>query len=281
MIKVLVSHLLNEEYLLKWWLPHHLTKFDFGVIIDYGSTDNSLDIVRHMAPHWQIIRSANKDFDSYKTDSEVCAVEQEIQYRYPGAWMMALNTTEFLIGDTSILVNMLGGKVQKTIPCDIMVDPQELEFKEPDPNKPLVLQRTHGIPLVWNKRNSIDPFENDINYAAGDAGIPYTNRMMRSIHNYPHSYLKNSIYGVGGRHYWGTPYEWFRVLWYGWSPYTSRLVERKCAIQKTISEYDRNRGAAGQHLGLTEEISYNRLKFHQKYSVDLKQKIYELEGLTL
>jgi hypothetical protein len=30
-----ISHIFNEEYLLPFWLEHHRTIFDHGIIIDY------------------------------------------------------------------------------------------------------------------------------------------------------------------------------------------------------------------------------------------------------
>jgi FkbM family methyltransferase len=37
----LIGHFRNEEYLLPWWLRHHVPMFDHGVLIDYSSTDAS------------------------------------------------------------------------------------------------------------------------------------------------------------------------------------------------------------------------------------------------
>lgn len=268
--------------MLKWWIPHHLNKFDHGIIIDYGSTDSSLDIVRTLAPNWEIVRSGNQDFNAYNVDFEVYHIERQIQAKYPGSWMLALNVTEFLIGDTSILTHLYGNRSQKLIPCDIMVDPPELEYAEPDVNAPLVLQRTHGIPMIWGKTNSVDPYSNEINWACAPGGpnqdIPYANRLMRSIHNYSHNYLENSLNPGGGRHYWGAPFEWFRVLWYGWSPFTHGMLERKCAIQHSIPQVDKDKGAGRQHWDLTEEVCQYRLKFFQSYSKDLRDQIYRLEG---
>lgn len=285
MRKVIITHILNEEYLLRWWIPHHLNKFDHGIIIDYGSTDNSLDIIRTLAPHWEIVKTVNENFNAYNADVEVYQIEKRIQQTYPGAWMIALNVTEFLIGDTSILTDMVGNRTQKLLACDTMVDPSELENVEPDFNKSLVLQRTNGIPMIWNKTNCVFPYENEINWAVAPGGshtdIFYANRLMRSIHNYSHNYLENSMFPRGGRHYWGTPFEFLRVLWYGWSPYTDELIKRKCAIQHAIPESDKNVGVGSQHWNLNKEVCDYRLKFFRSFSKDMKEQIYQLEGQNL
>jgi hypothetical protein len=45
-MKTVISHFYNEEYMLPWWLKHHRQYFDHGILIDYGSTDKSLDIIK-------------------------------------------------------------------------------------------------------------------------------------------------------------------------------------------------------------------------------------------
>ena len=41
-----ISGIYNEEYLLPFWLEHHRKIFDHGVIVDWHSTDRSLEIIR-------------------------------------------------------------------------------------------------------------------------------------------------------------------------------------------------------------------------------------------
>ena len=40
----------NEEYLLPYWLKHHTRLFDHGILINWGSTDNSVEIIKRYAP---------------------------------------------------------------------------------------------------------------------------------------------------------------------------------------------------------------------------------------
>jgi len=89
---LLTSHFWNEEQLLPYWLKHHLPLFDHAVLVDYGSTDNSRDIIRELAPHWEVRSSRNKFFEAANCDEEL----MEIERSYDGYWKMVLNTTEFV-----------------------------------------------------------------------------------------------------------------------------------------------------------------------------------------
>ena len=94
-----ISHIYNEEYLLPYWLEHHSNFFKNGIIIDYMSTDNSLDIIRKKCPHWKIITTKNiidnkPNFEASKIDNEVQEIEKTIN-----GYKICLNTTEFLFFD--------------------------------------------------------------------------------------------------------------------------------------------------------------------------------------
>lgn len=45
---ILLSNIYNEEYLLPFWCTHHKSMFDHAVIVDYGSTDKSIDIIKEI-----------------------------------------------------------------------------------------------------------------------------------------------------------------------------------------------------------------------------------------
>ena len=93
MRRIVISHFYNEAYLLPWWLKHHREMFDHGVLIDYASTDDSVAICRELVPDWEVIPSENAHFSALLCDFEVMKHEQ----RFPDAWKIALNTTEFLV----------------------------------------------------------------------------------------------------------------------------------------------------------------------------------------
>ena len=98
MYKTIISHFYNEEYLLPWWLEHHKKYFNHGIMINYASTDNSVSIIRQICPDWTVINSRNQFFDAKLIDDEVSDVESTVN-----GWKTCLNTTEFLVGDYSLL----------------------------------------------------------------------------------------------------------------------------------------------------------------------------------
>ena len=88
----ILSHFYNEEYLLPFWLEHHRKIFDHGILVDYDSTDNSLDIIKEYAPDWTVIKSRNKEFLAWQTDAEIQELESDIN-----GYKFCLQLTEFLL----------------------------------------------------------------------------------------------------------------------------------------------------------------------------------------
>lgn len=99
----LISHIYNEEFLLPFFIERHYEKFDHGIILDYGSTDESLNILKGMAPKWSIIDCSNEIFDAVKLDSVVESIEEKI-----AGVRLVLTVTEFFIGDPRFIT---GGMV--------------------------------------------------------------------------------------------------------------------------------------------------------------------------
>lgn len=148
---LLISHFINEELLLPYWLKHHLPIFDHAVLIDYGSTDNSLDIIRQLAPHWEVRRTTVSEFKEPFIGDEVQAIEEE----FGETWKVALNVTEFLLCDD---VRRFLQRFEQEFPGVpglrtqgvIMVDQAD---EKPLTTEPLVLQRRWG--LVESPRQQI------------------------------------------------------------------------------------------------------------------------------
>src|SRR5580698_9809983 len=90
----MICHFRNEEVYLPYWLRHHARLFDHGVMIDYRSSDKSIEIIRALAPTWEIRPSRNEKFHSVSIDREVMDIEQEF-----AGWKMCLNVTEFVMHD--------------------------------------------------------------------------------------------------------------------------------------------------------------------------------------
>lgn len=277
-MKMVITHIKNESYLLKWWLHHHKNKFDHGIVIDYNSTDNSRDLVHEICPEWEIVQSRNNCFDSLGCDQEVVDIQSILYRRYPNTWFIALCVTEFLIGDTRKLDNIIN-PTAIPVPCDIMVDHMDHLFVEPDENSSLIKQRTHGVPLEYNENNRYNMHNSTLCKLQCQTKQYVEPRFMRALHNYPIDYL--SVIGPG-RHAWSSNgySEDFRVLWYGLSPFTHNLIKRKLSIDPERSESDRKRGAGDHHLCnrydlikrwtlLTEHGAQDLRELIEKYEPDL------------
>jgi hypothetical protein len=263
-MKIVVTHIRNEEYLLGWWIKHHHEKFDHGVIIDYNSSDNSMEIIKTLAPTWDIIPSRNVFFDSIECDREVVDVQKSLYEKYPDAWIITLTITEFLIGNTDVLNNRFD-KQKVFIPVYPMVDKEEDNFAEPNPNSSLVQQRMNGI--HWTNPNIIC-------YTNMEAG-GYFNKDCRCLHNFPVDYLEVQ----GGRHYSVSPEfisNEFGILWYFFSPFTENFIKRRLSIKENISQEDKQKNRGIQHM-MDRELLYKMFKQHQTYAIDLSEEIQKFK----
>lgn len=91
---MLVSHFFNEEMLLPYWIRHHAPMFDHAVLIDYNSTDRSVEIIKREAPPtWRVVPSTQPEFGAATCDYQVMREEM----RFPDHWHATLTTTEFIV----------------------------------------------------------------------------------------------------------------------------------------------------------------------------------------
>lgn len=157
----LISHIFNEEYLLPFWLNHHKDMFDKIIIIDYNSTDNSIEICKTICPECQIIKSRNNCFDAEKVDAEVMDIETTLQ-----GIKMVLNTTEFLFCETPV---------------------KDLFFHNKKPISYAVTQLSSYSVTLYNINNKYELFTNLLN----DDVVYHYDRGTRQIHNFP-----NGNYGT-------------------------------------------------------------------------------------
>jgi hypothetical protein len=241
---VVICHYYNEQYLLAWWLRHHYKLFDHGVMIDYGSTDQSNELIRNLAPNWEIRKSRNKEFDFEGCDQEVMEIEREF-----GGWKTVLNTTEFLYlrnkNDFLDDINKRGDSIFRANGI-IMADPPDYYQTEPVPELSLTTQRFHGY-LEKEKHN----------HAFRD----------RFIHKYPDGdyYLgRHNSYHPNAMHH---PDAY--VLWFGFSPWNESMINRKLFIQTRIPKHYKEMGLGYQHF-----VDRNKLKTmyqgHAVHAEDLR-----------
>lgn len=224
----LICHIRNEALLLPPWIRHHAPLVDTATIIDYASTDDSLDIVRTMAPHWRIVRSQNVDFDANDVDFEVMQIESHLS-----GWKLALNVTEYLsshnlrgvlqIAEDSQFYGVTGSSY-------ILVDSERLGFAGLRSDQSVLHQFHHGY--------CEDP--------------TYKDTRRRLIHRW-----KTGSYAVG-RHTWMrgptalSPDLLFCTLMY--APWDARMIERKLNIGKQLSAHDRAKGLGFHHLRDAEQL---------------------------
>ncbi|GAB5352996.1 hypothetical protein AAMO2058_000000700 [Amorphochlora amoebiformis] len=91
---LMVSHFFNEEFLMPYFIRHHAPMFDRAVLLDYGSNDNSVDILKREAPSsWVVVTPNSTVFNAWEVDREVEYWEKT----RPLDWKIALTTTEFLL----------------------------------------------------------------------------------------------------------------------------------------------------------------------------------------
>ena len=228
MKKTLISHFYNEEYMLPWFLNHHKQMFDHGVMIDYHSTDRSAEIIREICPTWDIITSRNQDFQADNIDTEVMDIERQID-----GWKIALNVTEQMVGDYSILDDKPG---QWLLPTVFMVDVDRTQVTQ---DLPLYEQKFQGFSFKDSQRDFLE-------------------RRGRSIHNVPVYYPPhNTQECMGpGRHYHTYNTDQLVIFYYGWCPFDDGGIARKLQIQTQIPLIDRQRGWGFHHITNKETLTY-------------------------
>lgn len=218
----LLTNVFNEEYLLPFWLHHHKDMFDDIIIIDYRSTDNSIEICKSICPNCKIIETRNEYFDAENIDKEFMDIEKSIE-----GIKIVLNTTEFLICETSI--------------NDIFTDTENLYAYTVTAISPY-------SNTCYHINNHYDLFKNLFN---GDVRYHYDRVGTRQLHNFP-----NGCYTIG-RHSTSnvsTPTNKAHIVWFGFYPWNDRLINRKLQISQNIPQWDKDRGFGFQHLFSREKI---------------------------
>ena len=217
----LLTNIFNEEYLLPFWLQHHKNLFDNIIILDYKSTDRSVEICKTICPNCKIITTRNKHFDAEEIDQEFMEIEAGI----PGIKMI-LNTTEFLFCETPI--KDIFSKINAPISISVLC------------NSPY--SKTQ-----YNVNNNNELFSNLLN----DDIVFHHDRHTRQIHNY-----SNGNYTVGRHDTRNTSCKTtqLHIIWLGYYPMNNNLLKRKLQIQQNIPQRDKDRGLGFQHLFSAEKM---------------------------
>lgn len=211
-----ICHIYNEAFILPFWLKHHREMFDHGIIIDYHSTDNSLEIVREITPSWDIVATKNQYFVEPDIGNEVEDYEQQID-----GWKMALNVSEFLLcTDLHLYCKELEANDLMGIQTNGVVIVDRIEERGQYTDDPLVLQKTFGY------------FENDLIVKPLQMGRPVRSRS-RLLHR-----AKSGGYTPGrhGNKITDKIDPNFFLCWFGWAPFTEEFKNRKLQIQHKVSD---------------------------------------------
>ncbi|GAB5365050.1 hypothetical protein AAMO2058_001023200 [Amorphochlora amoebiformis] len=268
---LLVSHFYNEEFLMPYFIRHHASMFDRAILIDYRSTDNTLEIIRSQAPStWTVVKSKSSEFDAAECDIEVQDQEQtRIQ-----DWKIALTTTEFLIfpnfrrevGNFPIPED---GRYATRFPAVVLLgDDKEALSKY----RSLPEQRS-----VWN--GGIKFIQTDVR----------TNEYRRIIH----TGISGRYYSIGrhllqadpvpaGGDYW-EGYSGL-IMKFSWTPWPQVRI-RKSQIGSKIPDSDKQQGRGFQHIDNMDLTKLNKSKAENytpdpSTSTDLKDANADNEGIS-
>lgn len=224
----LLTNVFNEEYLLPFWLEHHKNMFDDIIVVDYKSTDKSMEICKRICPNCTIIKTRNAFFDAREIDKEFMDIENSIE-----GIKIVLNTTEFLFCETNVR--------------DIFKDITEPTSCAVNALTPFSINN-YTINNIYELFNNL--LNNDVVY--------HSERGERQLHTYP-----NGNYTIGRHHTFNTK-NIFRtdkahIIWFGFYPMNDKLLKRKLQIQQNIPQSDKDGGFGVQHLFDKEKIlSINR-----------------------
>jgi UDP-glucose 4-epimerase len=224
----LLTNVFNEEYLLPFWLHHHKNMFDEIIIIDYNSTDKSIDICKSICPECKIINTRNKYFGAIEIDTEFMDLENNIE-----GIKIVLNTTEFLFCETSLkdlfinVIHPISYKINVTTPYSI-----------------------HNYDLNNNYEVFSTLLNNDIFY--------HQDRCVRHVHNH-----KNGNYAIGRHESYHASVltDKLHIVWFGFYPMNNNLLKRKLQIQQNMPQRDKDYNWGFQHLFNKEKmLSLNKEK---------------------
>jgi hypothetical protein len=198
-------------------------------MIDYHSTDRSVEIIKSICPNWTIITSRNPDFQADTIDTEVNDIESQID-----GWKICLNVTEQLIGDYSILDDE---------PRQLLVP--SVFFVDCDRDRAV----THDLPLYEQKFDGFLFSDNQQNFLE---------RRSRSLHNIPVHYPAQSTQAcmAPGRHWNSYNTDKLVTFYYGWCPMDDGGFTRKLQIQTQIPLIDRQLNRGFHHITNKETLTY-------------------------
>lgn len=212
-----VCHIYNEATLLPHWIDHHRGMYEEMVFIDHHSTDDSVGIIKDIAPWAKVIPSRLSEFDAQLVDDEVMEVEKEYlstQYK------ITSNITEFMWHDD------LQGLLE-----------ENKEFEAIGFKAYMMVDKDLSLPLDG-------PLWKDRHHGYLDNETALNSRRWRFIHRMEHGH-----YGLGRHHVnlKDTKNPDWTILFASFSPWP-QAIPRKMQIQSRISARDVSAGSGIQHM---------------------------------
>lgn len=210
-----ITNIYNEEYLLPFWLNHHKKFFDHGIIVDYGSTDRSIELCKAICPKWEIRKTRNLNFGAINADNELMDIEKTVE-----GIKIILTTTEFLFCDKPV------NEVFNNLNISLSV-------------------KSYG-PYI--KKNIYPKKLSELIISLLDDSVVYIHeksRGTRQLHTFKHG-----NYTVG-RHYTKNityPTDDFHIIWLGNFPFNEYIMKRKLEVKTKIPDSDVKVGFSYHHF---------------------------------
>lgn len=239
----LITNIYNEEYYLPFWLEYHSKIFDHGIVIDYDSTDKSIEIVKKICPTWEIRRTENIHdgkvlFETYSIENECKKIECSIKDGYK----IFLNVTEWLVINRPIKELLDFNAIDKCYLMNVYLPlSNKEEFYPNDTNefiqsfdsKIVAAKYVRGHRFIFNR----------------DCGYYYIGRHFTMIDNdYNVNLDISSLSRIG-----------MCVFWTGYYPLNDKMWQRKIQIKNNMKKEiecqpDIGRNSAFQHFFTLEEM---------------------------
>jgi hypothetical protein len=233
-----LTNVYNEEYLLPFWLEHHKHMFDHGIIVDYRSTDRSMEICKAICPTWTIITTTNENYGALAVDKEFMELETKID-----GIKIVLNTTEFLCS---------------TLPIKHIFSIYQFPIS-------LSINQITVYSLQEHRPSSITELFSNI-VKENDIRCTY-NRGTRQIHTH-----SQGNYRVGRHSTSNTTIQnqHMFIFWFGRYPFNPSLEKRMLQIQDNIPVTDIQSGLGIHHLVKQENI-YPDIQLQYSKSVPIQE----------
>ena len=256
---VLIAHFFSEEVLLPFWIRHHASMFDLAILIDYNSTDRSLEIIRREAPQsWRVVSSRNNQFAAIKVDEEVMDYEK----LYPTAWKISLNIPEFLVHPN--LRSMLS---EPENAGDVMA----LCFRS------IIMTGNDSIP--FQRFTSLLKQRSQYVYNAASADeLHGVTSYSRFIHRYQYAQYSNGRHSILNSVWKWAPIGF--IAKYQYTPWPE-ILQRKLQIRTRIPADDFIVGRGVQHNTDASQLELRKQKVREMPQNDLQSFVAGSEELAM